>query len=207
MTNLPANIEIESRGLQAMTSENLRAELAKSMRITAEHLVRMAAIVRVLEERGEDMSDLSFGMLRHLRRIAYGQMMPEVVVRFQDQPLLMDRVSLLPLPDQTRLLAGENVRLVTVQDGKMDHRLVPLEAMTRDDIWQAFGKSGLRSDSEQIAVLRSRAERAPKRSKSQAVIVDMKRGGIMVDGLFISKADLIMYVQRLRKNKKAQQSS
>lgn len=199
-------IDREIESLRSVDTAKLKKELESAVRATAAIILRMAAIVRLLEERGEDISTFRFGIIPHLRRIAYGQVLPEVIVHFQGQPMLMDRVAGLPLADQNRILSGEPIRIVQVDGGNMEHRTVPAENLTRDEILQVFGKSGIRNDAEQLAVVRARKERAPKRTQSN-IIVDFKRGGILVNGLWISKADLIMYVQRLRKNKKPLQDA
>jgi hypothetical protein len=72
--------------LSVLSTVELRQELIKSLGITADNLVRLAWIVRLLEEKGEDLSDLKLGLLTHLRKIAYGQVLPELVVRFASSP-------------------------------------------------------------------------------------------------------------------------
>src|SRR5262245_11330835 len=130
-------IEAELSRFADLDTESLRAELARCMSDTASHLLRLAAIVRVLEERGEDLSDLKIGMVRHLRRIAYGQILPEVVVRFGSSAMLIDKIGSLPLPDQRRIASGEPVKMLV---GGGDYRMVDPLNMTQRQVHQAFGK-------------------------------------------------------------------
>ena len=52
--------------LKDIPSPKLKAMLADQLRLTAEHLLRLAWIVRVLEERGEDLSGRELEVLRLL---------------------------------------------------------------------------------------------------------------------------------------------
>jgi hypothetical protein len=154
--------------LAAMTVEELRSELGRHLEVTASHLVRLARIVAELESRGEDLSDLRLGIVGYLRRIASGQLLPELVVRYQGYPLLLQRAAQLPLADQRRLADGEGVTLAVprAEGGYTNRRFDPLH-LTRDQIALVFGANGLRSEPEQIAVLESRASR-PARVSPQA---------------------------------------
>lgn len=192
--------------LRALSTESLRAELARQMAHTAQHLVRLACIVRVLEDRGEDLRGLVVPLLDHLRRIAYGQVLPEVVVRFADQPLLLAAVASLPIPDQRPLAAGEPLRLLVPvpeeQGGGWTHRLVPPARLGKAGIAQVFDRGRLRSDGEQRDWLAqkareaaARAPRAPRRGKARA---DRDRGEVVVGRSRAPLADVLAALADLR---------
>src|SRR5271157_1277362 len=106
------NLEDEYLELARLETIQLRQELTQSLHVTAAHLRRLAIIVRLLEERGEDLTDLRIGLLPYLRQIALGQILPEVIVRFAESPWMIRLVGSLPLPDQKRLSDGDRVTLV-----------------------------------------------------------------------------------------------
>lgn len=180
--------------LAAMPTQDLRTELRSGLFDTAKHLLRLATIVKVLEERGEDLSDIKAGMfIPFLRRVAYGQLMPEIMIRFNGAPAMVQRISSLPLPDQKRLAAGEPVRLmVRADDGRLDHRMVDPANMTRDQFFQVFAHDRIRTEQEQVLILEQRRER-PSRALSpeRRVKADRERRGIMVGRSFATQAETL----------------
>lgn len=180
--------------LTSLDSEGLRRELSRSLGMTAEHLMRLAWIVRLLEERGEDLSDLRIGLLTYLRKIAHGQLVPEAIVRFGESPLVLQQVASLPLPDQLKLAAGDPVTLIVRgADGHWDHRLADPLRLTREQSSQVFGKGRIRDESEQILILESRGKpkEPQERPKTGRVKVDAKRGGIRIGSQFAPVADVV----------------
>lgn len=74
-------VSVPNAELALKTVEELRAEVKRLLGITAENLVKLAAVVRELENRGEDISQLRLSILPNLRAIAGGKILPEVVVK------------------------------------------------------------------------------------------------------------------------------
>ena len=189
--------------LKAKTTEHLKQLLAEQLSLTVQSLVKLAWIVRILEERGEDLSDLRVGLLNYLRLIAYGQVLPEVVVRFAANPMVIQKISALPEPDQRRLAAGEPVRLIVLgPDGQgFTHRMLDPLRLSRDQVAQVFGKAHLRPDSEQIAMLEDRRSkpvataRDPARGKARA---DRQRGGLVVNRTFVPHAAVVSALADLK---------
>ncbi len=204
-TTLPAKIETtttseppaELAALAELSSERLRTALVKSLARTAAELKRLAWIVRILEERGEDLTDLRIGLLTYLRQIAYGRLAPEALVRFADSTSLMNVVAGLPVHEQEQLAAGEPVKLVVRRpDGSNDVRLADPLKMTRDQIGQAFGRGKIRDEAEQILILEDRATKPIAGDKRGAVKVgkvraDRKRGGLVIGRTFVPAADVV----------------
>jgi len=173
--------------LESMTTDELRAELSRSLAKTAAELLRLAKIVRTLEERGEDLEDLKIGLLNYLRLIAYDQLAPEVVVRFGGSPLTLRMVASLPLPDQRSLASGGSVTLVVKRpDGVFDKRLADPAKLTPGQLRQIFGRNQLRTEQEQILLLEDRREpKTKEKAKNQTISPDKKRGGVVVGRKFI----------------------
>lgn len=190
--------------LTSLGTADLLRELAVQLRHTAESMMRLAWIVRILEERGEDLSGLRLPLINHLRRIAHGQVLPELVVRFAAQPGLLNRVALLPMPDQQRLAAGDSVKLVVLRetaDGRRetDHRLVDPSKLTQDQIWQVFGQDRIRSEAEQVLYLEDKTMRPTTSPQPRGrVRPDVSRGGLIVNRSFVSRGEIIHALAGLR---------
>lgn len=195
----------ERQEFLAMSTDELRVELTRSLDMTAQSLRRLALIVRTLDERGIDLSDLKLGLLTYLRQIAYGHVIPEVVVRFAEAPSLIQRIAALPAPDQRSLAGGEPVDLVVREaDGSFGRRRADPLKMTGQQIYQVFGRGRLRDEAEQILYLQGRKEETAS-AKSPAkkvgrVTVDGKRGGIRVGKVFVPAGDAIKALAELRES-------
>lgn len=186
----------------AMTTEELKQNLAETLGLTARSLLRCACLIHVLErERSEDLSGLRIGILPHLRRIATGQLLPEVVVRFAGKPSLIAVVGNLPLDDQRRLAAGDSVALIVYADGggRTVRMMDPLN-MTPRQVSQAFARDHIRHETEQHAILDDRREKAarPIPESVGKLRIDKERGGVMVGRHFVPLADLVQAVQFLQ---------
>ena len=186
---VPSDLPEELSNLATLDNAGLREELSRSIRMTAAHLLRLAWIVRLLEERGEDLADLRLGLITYLRRIAYGQVLPEVVVRFAESPLMVQTIAQLPAPDQARIAAGDPVTLMVRRpDGTFDRRLADPLRMRRDQAWQVFAKGRIRDEGEQILYLEDREKgtvRTSKRAANSAIQPDPARGGLIVGKRFV----------------------
>lgn len=200
-TNSTLSIPDMYAQVSALPTERLRDELARGLAMTATNLVRLAVIVRALEERGEDLSELhGLGMVAYLRQIAHGQVLPEAVVRFSGYPMLLERVRGLPLPDQKRLTDGETVKLVILTDGRSDHRLADPLKLTRDQVSQVFARDHIRDEQEQRAMLEDRQAR-PKPSKPVfhgRIRADRERDGIVIGKTFVPAGDVLGAMADLR---------
>lgn len=192
-------IESEIRSLTSLSSEDLRRELQSAALGVAQQLLRLAAIIRVLEERGEDLSDVKVGMVRYLRRIAYGQVLPEIVTTYADYPLLLNRLTTLPLPDQERIAKGESLAVMIQTASGPDTRLVAPMNMTAEQVYQVFGDGRVRSDAEQASYLDSRSSRPTKIAiKRKSARADHNRGGLVIGRSFVSLPDVLDAIAELR---------
>jgi hypothetical protein len=94
----------EWNALRAMSDDDLIAAQTEAFAVTEKNLIRLAIIVRIREERGHDLSGIRIGMMRHLRRIADGKLLPEVILKYAGDPLTASRVAKLPIEGQRRCL-------------------------------------------------------------------------------------------------------
>ena len=195
--NVPADMKRELSAIAAETDPNaLMAELTQCFEITVNHVIKLAALVRRLECLGVEI-ELQVAILPYIRRIAYGQIIPELFVAMQGDASLLARTSSLPIPDQKKIASGEPLK---VMEHGGDHRMVVPLQLTNREIKQVFGKGRLRSDAEQIGWLRDQEESRRLKSVSvdvQDIILDKKRLGINVRGRFVSATDMAHYLAEL----------
>lgn len=171
-------------------------ELVGALEITVEQVVKMAAIIRRLDELGVEIT-IPIGPLPFLRRIAYGQMMPELFVNLQGDTTLLERVSTLPRPDQERVSQNKPFKVMSIDN---DHRMVPPLSMTRQEIKQVFGIGKVRDDAEQVGILREQIQKSRIKQMdipTEAVKVNKRRGGVEVGKLFIPRKELARYLAEL----------
>ncbi len=189
---------------RAMEVPELKQMLADGLGMTATSLLRNACLVQVLEEKKEDLSALRIGrdLLNHLKKIAFGQMLPEVLVHFASKPNLVTAVGNLPLDAQRRLVSGEPVELIVLgDDGKRTSRMADPLKMTQRQVKQVFSREGVRDSASQHLVLDDRREKAglPIPETVCGLKIDKVRGGIVVGRKFIPLADLVVAVKVLQK--------
>ncbi len=103
------------------TNQQIRDDAMIDMGNSVLSLMRCGIKVRILEERGDDMSDVNMNLVGYVRRVAYGMMLAEVVVKFHGVNHLVSRIGSLPEKDQRRLAEGGTVPLVVFKpDGTTD---------------------------------------------------------------------------------------
>ena len=153
------------------------------------HSVRMvAAIIKRLEELGTDVIGLEIPNLSYFRKIAYGQLSPELFVSMAERPGFIKKLQALPLPDQEKI-AHDTKQKVLLSGG--DHLMVAVKDMTKDQFDQVFSTNGVRSESQQAACIADKKQKACARSAERPeIVVDRKKHGIYVSDVFISAADL-----------------
>lgn len=142
--------------LGAMSTQQLRAELAQSLTISARHLAYLATIWGELEKRGEDLSDLRTGLAVYLPQIAAGRLDAEAVIRFAGQPTVLRSIAMLPTSEQRALATGKPVSVLTVNaHGEYESAEMPVYTLTAAQARLVFAGERLRTPAEQRATLES----------------------------------------------------
>jgi hypothetical protein len=180
--------------LATMTTQELRAAMTAAMARTVEQLARLAWIVRILEERGEDLTDPRIGLMPYLRQIAYGQTLPEVVIRYAERPALVKAISALPRPDQQRLASGEPVPLaIRREDGTVEQRMVDPSHLVGEQVGRVFARDRIRTIDEQVIMIEARAYSSPRDPTLTAagITVDRKRRGLVIGRRFVPVAAVV----------------
>ena len=180
--------------LQQMSDAQLRAYLAERLRFTAQNMIELAMVIREFDERGVDLSDLRLSLLVYLRRIAYGQTLPEVVAMLAGRRDLLQRVAFLPLPEQAQCVDEKGLTVVTgagVQpDGQCDTRRRQLLDLEPWEVRQVFGPNGLRSQLQQAAWLKGRSLQASQPTHERPTYVIEKNVLVVNRPTRITKRDL-----------------
>lgn len=90
--------------LAKFTTAELRKELSDALRLTANHLNYLGSVWCELVRRGEDLAELRSGIGLYLSKIAAGELLAEVVVRYAGDPRVLRRLSAASLDDQRAAL-------------------------------------------------------------------------------------------------------
>lgn len=126
-----------------------------------------------MERRKFDVSDLVKYIPKYYARIASGQVSAKAWLRFGEYPLLMDRISTLPISQQESLGDGERIQVVQTRsdgyDPRNNKRMDPLE-LTPDQIRRVFTEGKIRDLNSQAAWIETESSREPKESKMRLVI-------------------------------------
>lgn len=164
---MPPKWQPLERRLKEMAETELRSYLAQRLRFTADNLMEMALVIREFDQRGIDLSDLRVSLLVYLRRIAYGQTLPEVVALLAGRRDLLQRVAFLPLPEQQRCIDENGLTVVTgeVANGQFDSRRRQILDLEPWEVRQIFGPDGLRNELQQAAWLKGQVVRAAQQQQ------------------------------------------
>lgn len=199
MNQLAKRVERTCGEMAALPTGDLVDRLRTAFSVTVEKLLEVAAIIRILEDRGEDLDKLKLGMVDWFRRIAYGQVLPETFERYRHAPRLLQAIASMPLPDQERLSRPCTVPVLTFTNGEPSERQVdPLE-MTSREVRQVFGKSGQRTLAEQRGYLDDAMtpRRVAVRELESGVMVDKRKKCLVINGLSLSRSQLLSYLSHL----------
>lgn len=198
---MPEYLHTIARQYQDMGAADLRASLARFVVGTVENVLHMACILRRLEELGDDLASLNTPWLEDLRRVAYGQLVPNALLIGTRHRRLFNAVRSLPLPDQSRVVADEPMPVVVHREGVgPEPRMVPPSKMEDWQIRQVFTKGHIRSEVEQVNYLDN-----PKRRRGAArnlgVLVDRKHRRLIVSGenIEITAAQMAEYLREFTK--------
>jgi len=195
-TTNPTTIEQAVTTYMAMSTNDLQTVFNRCLSSIAENIVHMAAIVRVLEGRGQDLTNVKNGMLPLLRRIGCGQVLPEIVSQFNGFPKLLRKAQALPLADQRALLGGTPIPVAFVTDKGTTHRVIAPLSMSPGEVDQVLANDHIRDIGEQVSYIAAKAR--PAATATAEVVVG--KGGIYVtpgqERVFISVKEMANFIVR-----------
>lgn len=187
----PTEMGFDLPDLAEVATADLRAELARGLSLTAQTLMRLGMIWAELERRGEDLSDLKYGLARTLPLIASGRLAAEAVLAFANRPALLRALEGVPLVEQRAFAAGKNVAVIDPADPQAIQEM-PLERLPAAAVRLVFSEGEVRPPQAQRLALR------PRRRASSAEATrryqpryDAATGQIQVGRMQIALADLL----------------
>lgn len=182
-------------------TSKLLDQLRTCLALSIESIRNAAFIVRRLEELGFERSKLESSIpstiLRTLRRIAYGQMIPDTFLKLNG--LVQERVGRLPISDQKRLCDGETVK-VMLPGG--DNLMVSAANLQPEQCRQVFGSGYIRDEAEQISYLAERGKLVSTTPKDphEPASIDRRRRVLVVSGpTEFTERQLIAFIAELAK--------
>lgn len=192
--------------MKAMSDAELDAALAQHLGWTAQGFLVLAHIVAEKERRGHIIDAYRCGgILHHLRKIACGQLLPEIVVLFGHNSTLITRIGNLPLTDQRRIADGEPIPLaLPTPQGDKTHRMIDTHTLASakpEVVNQVFARDHIRTIAEQAVHLDQKREEArkPIPERIGKGVIDVERGGVKVGRYFIPHSDIREWDRALRK--------
>jgi hypothetical protein len=184
--------------MQSSDGTWLLAELQKSFDTSVQHIVRMAAIVRRLDELGVAI-EVESSVLPYLRKIAHGNLSPDLFVTMQGNKSMLNIASTLPAPLQKQIAKNEPIKVMSTNG---DFRMVPPLSMTTKEVSQVFAFGRVRDEAEQVGYLRGKLQEKEAPAPTGEIIhIDRKRKGIVVGKTFVSLPELKSFVEALTKRK------
>lgn len=180
-----------SNDLAAASTEDLRAELARGLSLTAETLMRLGHVWAELERRGEDLSDLRHGLARTLPLIAAGRLAAESVVAFAGRPSILRGLEGVPLDAQRHFANGRPVQVIDPADPQAVQEM-PLQQLPAAAIRLVFADGEVRSPQAQRLALRPRRrQQDSERSRRYQPRYDPETGIVTVGKMTIRLPDLL----------------
>ena len=207
---IPEYLAADYVAVRGMDTAVLLPELDDQMDQIKQRLIRCAAIVRVVEERGDESRFLRCGncgfvfrpIVHWLRKIAYGQVLPDIVAMYHAKASILSRISALSVPEQRRIAEDKPLAVVELSEAGPTHRLVHPSRMEAVEAQQVFARDHIRDQGEQVSWLKSRLDRkVPDGLRDGGIVIDSRRGCILVSGdkVVLTAKKLLYYAGELQK--------
>lgn len=195
------------RAFSNMTPEQRWEALKTATVQTSEGLMDMAALIRIIEQVDKrDLRELKrLPLLPWLRRIAYGQVLPEVMLEFGCSTPLLKAVSRLPIPEQRRAVSGESFPLVVFDDkGGRTHRMYHPMDLSLAQMGQLFSEEGIRTPEQQLMYLDDKREKASVPIPEQVGIIrlDVEAQQAIIGRYRIALSDMEKAVRLLKRSRR-----
>ena len=174
MTDL---IKYQNTDISAVSTADLKTELAKSLTVTADYLQYIAAIWQELETRGEDMTALRHGLFAYIPMIATRQLDARLVVSYAGQKTLLACLAKLPPSQQIKLAESGAVDVAALDDDNQQIvTTIPLADLTVTQVYQVFGDGAIAPPQQQYFALAARQKAKPPRptKKSYRITSNIK---------------------------------
>lgn len=196
-TSWPEWLEPIRQEYSALGDQRLRSEFEGLVVGTVENIRRMAVLVRLLEERHVDMDDIKGPWLDDIRRVAYGQLVPELIVLGMKSRSVLRQAKSLPVPDQMKIAKDEPLPVVVPRPNGPEPRFIKPSQMEDWQLRQVIAPGRIRSEKEQVDYL-DRPNNRP-RKPPEPIIVDKKNRCLIIsgEGIRLTVDDLLDWAKRL----------
>ena len=179
--------------LATTSTDNLKLEFAKILKVTADNLAYMSVIWQELHQRGVDLSGLTGGLMEYMPLIASNQLDPHLVVSYAGNKTLLSYLSKLPIGEQETLAKNGSVNIVEIDaDHQKIIKNVDLNNIRSSQIFQVFDvNKGIRSEQEQYELLIVKKSVSKKQKLQQITKVKIEDDKIIIGDKFISVKTLL----------------
>jgi len=180
----PAHLRGYAAKYEAIAGDGdaLLQEMGRLLGVMAEHWSRLAVVYRLAEAAGADLGRFRRAyptLVPTLRRVAGGQVLPELAEKFalKGSDEIRSLVYSLPLDEQRRLASDEPLKVLQMSDdGQVTHRLIAPTALDVRQARQVFDRSGrIRDEAEQRSIVERRMEESRRRRPPAGPYVIDKR--------------------------------
>ena len=162
--------------------------------MTEQSIMQAAHLWRELTRRGEDLSDIRFPLAPFMLPLAQGTLLPELAIAMAGQVRSLQRVAELPVADQRRLLAGEEIPIVKPDTGVVTK---PLKKLSFPEIVTVIRGGRIIGPEEQRRAIATR----PVRQTRKSTMVEIRLSPDTYNDAAIAAADAGMrmdeYLRRL----------
>lgn len=139
--------------LRKLPTDQLRTFIADCIGKTADFVYGVAMALEVMDERKESFTGIP--RINVYRKVAAGQLLPELVIPFSAAPGWED-IFRAPIRDQQRIAKNPIVPVAeSAEGGGFTTRMVDLTRAPRETVRQVLGDEGIRTPEEQIAYVRT----------------------------------------------------
>lgn len=186
----------ETRVLEMLSwSKTERAEnYKKSFAAIVSSITECATCFVAMSQAGDDVSFVPSGLAAYYKKIVYGQMLPDVM---NLDGGLRQKVSALPIHDQKSILDGKRLPLVVIENGATSIRNVDPKSLLPEQVRQLFGRGYIRAEEEQRSWIETHSKKNEFETPEPNVHVNARGGFISVNGVKLSRKDLVNYLAQL----------
>lgn len=182
-----------------MSVEELDGVLVDVQRVTADAMLRGAAVLCIMRDKGIDIAEkIKAGLLKICWLVANGRIDPELAERLMHRPQLIAMVRGLPLSEQQKLVSPDGYEVVE-PDGEngFTKRIYRIGEFSKSPelLRQIVAEDHLRNNTEQKLFL-ERAIVANRRRRSPKVKEDLVAGHVEIAGITYSIRQMRDFIRR-----------
>lgn len=145
--------EITMSNLRSLSTSEIRGKMIGGLKLHDDNLVEVARCVLVIEERGEEITEVDEITLHSLRMIGHGTLVPSLLVPLLSRPAVLEAVSKLPIKKQLEIARDHTVNVVRENGTGPKTQKVNVATLTGAEIVRVFYGNRMRNPREQAAMI------------------------------------------------------